>query len=175
MTNQNPIVAFILLTSLLCATSQANEPAPKAASKTSSSGKLEQVAEDAISITMSEISHAKAFLNSIPNLKSIENLKGERGDRVPQCVGGLTDAMKNVRSELGKLEDSWPNPNLKRGTKSLEDMVDGVSSYYVICKDALRNVDETIKIMVLRRIEDIVLLTNDVIFRVAKLQFEDGN
>ena len=41
--------------------------------------------------------------------------------------------------------------------------------YNAICDHALEGVDGTIKLMVQRKIEDVALLTNDVILRVAKV------
>lgn len=162
MANHTPFMALILLVSLLlCATGQANEPAPK-----SSIGKAEQIALDSIAITIAEATRAKAFLDSIPKLASLGNVISKPKNKDVQYLGGLSNAIKKVQIELQKVEDSLPNYN----TKSLEDIVNGVLSFNVVMDHALEDVDGTIKHMVLRKIEDIVLLTNDVIFHVALLQ-----
>lgn len=175
-TNQNPSVALILLTSLillLCVTTcQASEPAPKDAKTYSSIGQQDQqVAQDTITITIAEVGYAKAFLDSILKLRSLDDFNGEPGEQVLQCVGGVTVAMNNIVGELKKVEDSWPSLYWGTTRRSLENVVDEVLSYNVICERALENVvDGTIKLMVLRKLEEVVMLTNDVITRVAKLQ-----
>lgn len=166
MTIQNSFVALILITSLLCVTSQTNE------SSSSPIGILEQVAQDAINITIAEVSYAKAFMDLILNLKSIENVRGQPGDQVLQCVGGLSDGMSDVLCELKKLQQLDSGSSMYEGTRYLENMVDGVVSFNDICHHALEDVDETINLMVHRKLEDIVLLSNDVIFRVSKLHFD---
>jgi hypothetical protein len=55
------------------------------------------------------------------------------------------------------------------GTKTLQDGADVVLTYNAICDHALAGVDGTIKLMVKRKIEDVTMLTHDVILRVKKL------
>ena len=164
MISQNPFVALILITSLLCVTAQSNESAsrPMAATSKKSISKLGQVALDAINISIAEISHAKHFIDSIPKLKSLGDVPG---GEVLECVGALTGGINDVLSELRKLElDSWYG-----GTWGLEKKVNSVVSFNDLCDFALADVDEIFKLMVHRKLEDIVLLTSDVIFRVSKL------
>ncbi|KAE9603675.1 hypothetical protein Lal_00001928 [Lupinus albus] len=167
MANENPLpfVLFIFITSLLCVTSQTNESPPWPI------GELGRVAQDAISITICEVNHAKAFIDSIPNLKSLGYVEGVNGNQVLQCVGGLSDAMNNVLNELNKLQQLGVGSPIYGGTRVLESMVNGVVSFSNMCHHALQEdyVDKTIRVMVHRKLEDIVLLTNDVIFRVSRL------
>lgn len=65
------------------------------------------------------------------------------------------------------MENSWPS--MSWGTETLQNVMDVVLTYNVICDHALEGVDGTIKLMVQRKIEDVSLLTNDVILRVAKV------
>ncbi|AES73502.1 putative pectinesterase inhibitor domain-containing protein [Medicago truncatula] len=169
MAFQNPIVTFILLTSILCviSTRQANEPAPKSSKTEDNIGELEQQAQDAIITTVAELKYAKEFMEFIPKLKTLANLNDEQGTQVDQCVGGLTTAMNNVLMEVEKMENSWPS--MSWGTETLQNVMDVVLTYNVICDHALEGVDGTIKLMVQRKIEDVSLLTNDVILRVAKI------
>lgn len=170
MAHQSPLVALILLSSILCviSTSQfASEPASKFSKIESNVSELEQQAQDAIITTVAEVTYAKEFMDFIPNLKSLSNLNGERGDQVMKCVGGLTNAMNNVLMEVEKIENSLPT--ISWGTETLQNVVDVVLTYNAICDHALEGVDGTIKLMVLRKIDDVALLTGDVILRVAKL------
>ncbi|KAK7283154.1 hypothetical protein RIF29_12482 [Crotalaria pallida] len=163
MAHQNPLlVALILLTSLLlCVTSQTNE----------------QAAQDAIDITIAEVSRAKDFIGLIPNLRSIRNVRGVPSNKVVQCVGDISDGISNVLSELNKLRQlcSGSSSTFYGGTRYLESTVDSVVSFKHECHHALvdEDVDSTIRVMVLRKLDDIVLLTNDVIFRVSRLHFDD--
>jgi len=168
MSNKILLVALVLLTSILCviSTRQANEPAPKSSKVEYNNGELEQQAQDAIITTVAELKYAKEFMEFIPRLKTLSNLNGEQGTQVVQCVGGLATAMNNVLMEVEKMENSWPS--MSSGTKTLQNVMDVVLTYYVICDHALEGVDGTIKLMVQRKIEDVALLTNDVILRVAK-------
>ncbi|KAK2392013.1 hypothetical protein QL285_065415 [Trifolium repens] len=167
MANQIPLVAFILLTSILCviSTSRSNEPAPKSSKIVYSNiGELEQQAQDALFTTNAELKYAKEFMDFIPKLKTLAKLKG---DQVGQCVGGLSNALNTVLKEIEKMENSWPS--VSWGTKTLQDGADVVLTYNAICDHALKGVDGTIKLMVKRKIEDVTMLTHDVILRVKKL------
>ncbi|CAL0305746.1 unnamed protein product [Lupinus luteus] len=170
MANQNllPFVSFIFITSLLCVTSQTTE------SPSWPLGELGRVAQDAISITICEVNHTKAFIDSIPNLKCLGYVGGVNSDQLLQCVGGLSDGMSNVLNELNKLQQFGVGSPFYGDTRVLESMVNGVMSFNAICHRALLEdyVDKTIKVMVHRKLEDIVLLTNDVIFRVSRLYFD---
>jgi len=85
MTNQNPFVALILLTSLLCVAGQTNElDAFKR-----SLGTLGQVALDAITITLDEVTYAKDFMDSIPETKKHRKIQTETWSRNSSMCKGL--------------------------------------------------------------------------------------
>ncbi|PNX92848.1 hypothetical protein L195_g015991 [Trifolium pratense] len=114
--------------------------------------------------TDAELKYAKEFIDFIPKLKTIAKIKG---DQVDQCVGGLTNALNTILNEIEKMENSWPS--VSWGTKPLHDGLHVVLTYKAICDHALEGVDGTIKLMVKRKIEDVTMLTHDVIHRVKKL------
>lgn len=170
MTNyQNTLVALILFFSLLCGNVHSNEPDPKDVNAVTFTniGENEQVTEDALTITIAGVSVAKDFMYSIPNLKSLSHINGVPGNEILECVGGVIQAMNNVLREMRKMENSFPSLNL--GTDPLKNVVDVILSYNAICERALGDVDSTIKLMVQRKIEDVVLLSNDVMLRLSKL------
>ncbi|CAL5204929.1 unnamed protein product [Lathyrus oleraceus] len=173
MANKIPLIAFILLASISCvtSTSRLNEPTSKSSKMETNIGDLEQQyqqqAQDAIITTIAEVTYAKEFMDFISKLKTLATLNGGLSDQVVQCVGGLSNVMNNVLIEVEKMENALPS--VSWGTETLQNVVEVVLTYNAICGYALESVDGTIKLMVQRKIEDVAMLTNDVILRVAYL------
>ncbi|KAJ7966335.1 hypothetical protein O6P43_015818 [Quillaja saponaria] len=173
MTIQNPFRSLVLLTLLAFCVEGHNAQGSDSASKVlRSTQKLGLVAEDAITLATIEVANAKGLINAIPQLKT---LKGELPDNgVLHCVGGLNDGLIDVLNLLkgfGQLD----SPSLVKDSNSLLDLVEDLASFNGLCHIALRDLEVTIKLLLSRRLQDIVLLTNDVVYRVNRFaQNQDG-
>ena len=166
MAGQNHFMALLLLclSLLLCINGKANG---SAISK-------QDAAQDAITLAKAEAEHIKGFFTFIPQLNSLRNVQGEAGNELSQCVGGLVHGINNILMDLNNLERNFDSTSLYKDSRSLGDMLNDPKSFRHLCHHALKHVDTTIYLLIRRKLEDIVLLTNDVRLRVHQLQGDGG-
>ncbi|PRQ27386.1 putative pectinesterase inhibitor domain-containing protein [Rosa chinensis] len=164
MATKNMIMILVLVISTILAIGVVS------AQKETNSMRL--AARDAITLAVSEISNTQKFINTIPRLKTVETAMPNEA-ALGSCVVGLIDSLSNAHSVLQRMRhlNKATLPFIDSDVDALMSaVVSRIASFNNVCQVGLKDVDKTIVLMLNRKLEDIMMLSNNVINHVSEIK-----
>ncbi|KAL1834497.1 hypothetical protein ACET3Z_004148 [Daucus carota] len=130
------------------------------------------VARDVIQQTIHDVQSLEKFVNAIPKLKSFGETTGQSPE-VKDCVEGLVGHMKVARQTLSMIRhlNEKAMPVVLTKSKLLQDVMnEAVELQGQVCHIALKDVDRTITSMLSRKLLEVAVTIDEVVYLVYKLQ-----
>ncbi|KAM0968020.1 hypothetical protein ACFX13_016753 [Malus domestica] len=134
------------------------------------SERLRLEARDAITLTVNEVTNTRKFVNTIPRLKTLQTIDTPV---LVDCVVGLINDLSDTQSVLKRLRHLNKHTSITTDANSLKNMVIHFGRFDNMCQAALRDVDRTILTMLSRKLDDVKLLSDDVIHKVSQLKLNN--
>ncbi|CAH9058571.1 unnamed protein product [Cuscuta europaea] len=123
------------------------------------------LAQDAIALGIQEVKAVKGFVGKLVNLKSLQFPENAVG--LSTCADGVAENLSELSSRLNRLRRapltvsySWPPLKFALGR--------AVASADA-CRTAIGHVDAAFVDMLMRKLNDLSLILDDVVHRVSKL------
>ncbi|KAL1830726.1 hypothetical protein ACET3Z_000377 [Daucus carota] len=130
------------------------------------------VARDAIEQTIHDIHDLIRFINTIPQLKSLPKSTAEL-EKLKDCVAGLVGNATVAHFRLTKLRhlDDASMLHVASDSKQLNTaMNEAMRLQGQVCHNALEDVDRTITSMLSRKLLDVAVNVNDILYLVNQLK-----
>lgn len=127
-------------------------------------------ARDAITLSIREVQETRKFVNGIPRLKSLRLT--QQDPELLLCVERLISDLSNAKSTLYGLRHLKPT-FMRSDTESLKTMMGHSVGLGKMCGRALRNVDGIVGLMLMRKLDDLCLMVDDVVHHVAEIEREE--
>lgn len=127
-------------------------------------------ARDAITLSIRDVQETRKFVNGIPLLKSLR-LTQQDPELLP-CVEHLISDLSNAKSTLYRLRHLKPM-FMQSDMESLKTIMGHSVGLGKMCGGALRNVDGIVALMLMRKLDDLCLMVDDVVYHVAEIEREE--
>lgn len=129
------------------------------------------VAKDIIKLISRDIKDLRTFINTIPKLKSLPKNAGESPELL-DCVDGLIGNITIARLTLERIRhlNHKTMPNVLSDSRHLKnEMNQAINLQGEVCHLALKDADRIVTSMLSRKLLDVAVIVDDVVYLVYQL------
>lgn len=169
--NQNFIVLCFLFTILLSSFTLLGSA--RRSSNEFEIEKAKTLAHDAIAQGIREVKEIKMFINSLLKLKSLRYLQATSNSQVFGCVEGVMENMDELKDTLYLVKHLKSSDNFLFDDYSqpMEHVLKKTKKNGKMCVNALKDVEDLVfATMVKRKLKDLSLIVDDVVYRLHEIK-----